>query len=416
MTDLSGLITTECAECLSWDICHENIEMNCPDSLLFVPAVPILLSQLYFAYTKSYINQQTHIYPPEFICFHDTFCSMFSIDNTTIRLNNLTCHKSEIFELGSHQFSNQFSIDQYLQLIHSRLWPCSSISNDYYTYCDEYHLFQCINTSKCISKYRLLDGINDCFYGDDEQIDVVSRFVQLDQDIHFFKCASSNMYISSRLVENDICDCPKNEDQMCDDEDSNIRYFKTHLSFQTVCDGFTELTPVIIDEQEMTDETNCDQWPCNNIYTRCDMIWNCYDGSDEMNCNYQIIHNCSSYNRVCVSPTTNNLTCIPVDKLNDGHVDCLGATDEVRVCRVSDWYSKRDRFYCRNDTINPCLDNHRLCDGKDDCLYGDDEQFCQRLIVASSLNSLCYYIRFFSATDVDKYFCVNEFLVATNPR
>ena len=33
-----------------------------------------------------------------------------------------------------------------------------------------------------------------------------------------------------------------------------------------------------------TDETECEQWECNNIYTHCDEIWNCPNGEDEIGC------------------------------------------------------------------------------------------------------------------------------------
>ena len=43
----------------------------------------------------------------------------------------------------------------------------SSIYNDS-EFCNISIMYQCINSSKCISKNRLFDGVEDCYYGDDE--------------------------------------------------------------------------------------------------------------------------------------------------------------------------------------------------------------------------------------------------------
>ena len=37
-----------------------------------------------------------------------------------------------------------------------------------------------------------------------------------------------------------------------------------------------------------TDETECEQWECNNIYTHCNGIWNCPNGADEIGCDFII--------------------------------------------------------------------------------------------------------------------------------
>ncbi|CAF4900439.1 unnamed protein product [Rotaria sp. Silwood1] len=39
-----------------------------------------------------------------------------------------------------------------------------------------------------------------------------------------------------------------------------------------------------IDGSNYTDEMNCQDWPCNNAYTRCDGKWNCRNAVDEANC------------------------------------------------------------------------------------------------------------------------------------
>ncbi|CAF4566598.1 unnamed protein product, partial [Rotaria sp. Silwood2] len=103
-----------------------------------------------------------------------------------------------------------------------------------------------------------------------------------------------------------------------------------NISFQTICYGFTELLPITVEDR---DETECEQWSCNNIYTRCDGLWNCPHGEDEIGCNLSSILNCSSDQHICVSPHTNQLICLPMKKANYDKIDCLGATDEPTLCQ-----------------------------------------------------------------------------------
>ncbi len=42
------------------------------------------------------------------------------------------------------------------------------------------------------------------------------------------------------------------------------------IPFRELCDRQIHMFPVIIDGQNHTDETDCEHWPCNNFYTRCD--------------------------------------------------------------------------------------------------------------------------------------------------
>ncbi|CAF4239850.1 unnamed protein product, partial [Rotaria sordida] len=159
------------------------------------------------------------------------------------------------------------------------------------------------------------------------------------------------------------------------DEDENIALARTKLLFQHVCDGLTHLIPINNDKQNETDETECEQWPCNNIYTHCDGIWDCPKGEDETGCYSFTTLNCSLNQHLCVLPDTNQFTCIPLEKINDNNIDCLGATDERTLCQKYNYAYNYRSFLCKNSSSQRCINLAHLCNGKFDCEYGDDEQF-----------------------------------------
>jgi hypothetical protein len=68
---------------------------------------------------------------------------------------------------------------------------------------------------------------------------------------------------------------------LCEDENLDIDYLQKNILFQHISDGFIDLLPITIAEQN---ETECKLWKCDNIYTRCNNIWNCPNGADESVC------------------------------------------------------------------------------------------------------------------------------------
>jgi hypothetical protein len=222
-----------------------------------------------------------------------------------------------------------------------------------------------------------MDGIDDCPRNDDESITRINNADILKQVLkNHFKCQTSNKYIPQSSIANGICDCGKIEPTWCEDEDLNMNYIRRNISFQTICDGFIELSPILINGRNETDETECEEWLCNNIYTRCNNLWNCPNGEDEIGCDPSPPLNCSSNEHICVSPRTNQLMCLPLTKINDGNADCLGGFDEPTLYR-----RKYDRvsfydFHCMNDSSKSYVDYYWVCNARKDCAYGDDEQFC----------------------------------------
>ncbi|CAF4707426.1 unnamed protein product, partial [Rotaria sp. Silwood2] len=144
-------------------------------------------------------------------------------------------------------------------------------------------MYQCTNSRKCISKQRLLDDFRDCPENDDEEY---NQSCSLHDAHQRFQCRYENQKkcLAFLVFGNIIKDCEDGEDEIFELEQYNAVY----ISFQKICDGMVDLLPLAIDGQYETDETNCKYWPCNNIYTRCNKVWNCKNGVDEMSCSHTI--------------------------------------------------------------------------------------------------------------------------------
>jgi hypothetical protein len=210
------------------------------------------------------------------------------------------------------------------------------------------------------------------------------------------------MSIASHLIANGACYCAEScDDQINDDE----RYIQTHISFQTICDGFIELQPTMIDSKEETDETECEQWPCNNIYTHCDGIWNCNNGEDELGCNQSSLLNCKLNEHVCISSSTYQFICLPLNKASDNIVDCFGGTDEPHLCqrpKFDRFPSRKGMFFCIRASSN-CTDTLGLC-GSPICDDGDDINFCTINNVTNTYIN-CNVQNALLRSDIEKYIC-----------
>ncbi|CAF1395968.1 unnamed protein product, partial [Didymodactylos carnosus] len=132
-------------------------------------------------------------------------------------------------------------------------------------------------------------------------------------------------------------------------------------------------------------ETNCEYWPCNTHYTRCDKVWNCYNGIDKLNCSYVTYpYKCKDNKHYCVR--IDNIThdtnlyqqisygCLPLKLAGNDQINCLGSTDERDYCRLNYPNESNRRYRCLNDTT--CIDINRLCDCMSDCPLRDDEGIC----------------------------------------
>ncbi|CAF1300953.1 unnamed protein product, partial [Didymodactylos carnosus] len=297
-----------------------------------------------------------------------------------------SCGDGQCIENLKESFTNNQCYNTYDKAYLSQI--SEKNDNIYHEKCKN-GLFRCsvtLNLSTCISNERLLDGFTDCGNSRDETIDYTDVCALNLSDR--FQCINTNQCIPRRMINNKNSDCLDESDEYhlpsCGRErnpvfNEFVCYWlrgdiklKLAIPFLKLCDGIVDLK----EHRNMTDETNCEQWPCHTTLTNCSGTWNCPNAVDEINCtNYEKHFGLCSYNEsYCVQKPFDNMTCYNLELAGDNVNNCLGNVDE-RVngyCRLAYPGRRRQRFQCQNSSI--CLDPKQLCDCRQDCPYGDDEK------------------------------------------
>ncbi|CAF1466728.1 unnamed protein product [Rotaria sp. Silwood1] len=366
-----------CSTICQKSTCLKIIQNTCPD-MFYIPNFPIFFRNIYMAHTKNdSLIFATGNFTFPYVCYNNSRYDEYFSDQTKILFKNRTCFRPSLSR--QHLFPFYSWTLQYfpsLYQLFDQLKKYNTFINYTSEICNRTNMYQCVNSSKCISVNHFMDGNLDCPQKDDEDIMQINSINMAKFLKNHFKCNISNKYLHHWYVQDGYCHCPVYYSDWCEDEHFDINYAVQNISFQSICNGFTQLIPINIEGTNETDETECQQWPCNNIYTHCDDIWHCPNGEDEIGCDLSSTLNCFKDHHKCVSPDTNQLICLPVEKANDGKIDCLGATDEPIVCKTIDRLNIIYKFYCDNKIFNQCNDWLTLCDGIRDCDHGEDEQFC----------------------------------------
>jgi len=269
-------------------------------------------------------------------------------------------------------------------------------------------MYQCKSSSKCIAQIRLFDNKDDCDYGDDELWISPDYNCPIKSPQMYVNCTMNNTCISRKVLNDRSCHCRTVDDyDLCDHKAEQLDLTGYQISFPIICDNHTELQPILINGQYETDETNCEQWVCNNIYTRCNGAWNCFNGEDELDCYPPAIMNCPVHSYVCLSTTTYDFMCLSATKLNDGNIDCLGAIDESQFCRYNKSAYSRNLFYWNNKGDSSCTSSMELCNGISICSQFEDEKFCYFLFTINLFDPSgnCETENILHCSDAEKYFC-----------
>ncbi|UJR24256.1 hypothetical protein I4U23_027223 [Adineta vaga] len=339
-------------EFFSW---INSAEIDCPKYLFVFPLTPVLFNHIYFLYQISRMNSEALFHPPLYICFNSKLCPFMNatiiviLGRTCVDFNKEFRHVSSISQTWNKTYEiirKYFSIRCPLSLMN-----CSH----------DLLLYQCLFFSKCISISRLLDGRIDCPLRDDEMYD--NSCLLNDIKTCRFKCLNENKCINKFLINDKISDCSDSSDEL----HSTQYYLQNHLVFKVLCDGIEDMIPILIDGHNQSDETNCEEWPCNNHYTRCNFVWNCPKGEDELDCN-NLLFKCPLNHHSCISPLTHELFCLSIEYINNNIIDCIGATDEQEFCRLKYSLEKRNRYRCWNSDECTNIETIRHCDS-----YIDDK-------------------------------------------
>ena len=281
LLSFTSSIDPRCPDLCPNKVCQQTINGKCPEVIL-TPANALAFGHMYLAYSKTTIVNSTHTIYPHYVCYKDTLCGGFLPNKTLLAFNNLTCRRLEDFPVSFVSAGRFSRIDIHLRPLYTQLHQCNTIAHRNFVRCNSSMTYQCRNSLKCISKYRLCDGKNDCDYKDDEDCPLINGTCSTHPSDVLFPCTESGKCISLNLIDNGVCDCGRDQYGLCDDESSILRSIRKDISFPTICDGFLEVMPVVIDGRNETDESECQHWQCNNTYTRCDGHWNCFNGADEV--------------------------------------------------------------------------------------------------------------------------------------
>ncbi|CAF1353214.1 unnamed protein product [Adineta steineri] len=377
LTELDTEVDGNSCEIWLMNISIDAIHEEC-DSFFQFPTVPIHAPHIRFFYENFHLNRSVdEFFFPNYICYDQQLCHHMKPD--LIR-ENLTC-----LDVSELKLRMNYIMESWIEIIEAteqHFRPCLIYHVSYENKTKDStiysSLYKCQNSSKVISTSRIRDRQIDCF--------------QLDDETYEHSCQLNDKY-RVRCGETNTCWSPILKNGVC-----LLHGEYGVVSFDRFCNGVKEYSYNDHDGIKHDDEEGCEIWLCNNMYSRCDGYWACKDGRDEDNCGHS---KCPSGTHACVDPFNYTVSCLPAERVNNGNVDCFGASDEQHECRRL--YPPTDisaRFRCSTD--NECLSSFQLCDDELDCPKSreDEGELCYIFQVFNCKNDLVY-----NRNDVEQVLC-----------
>ncbi|CAF4037284.1 unnamed protein product, partial [Adineta steineri] len=301
------------------DCSRENLSSkNCTLEDLSFPLEPIFNGYFQpFYSTESLIKCDNDDIWPTYICTNPRLC--LYLPNTTHHMNGLDCCPPPGFLY--HDSDLSFRLTENSEI-------CALMGN-INKYKSNPSLFYCEKSDKYISKHRLIDGIQDCYYNEDESYNDSCSL----NDTQRFNCTSETKCLSLIGIGLDRPQCKNKEDLEIDNPEMFV--------YIRLCNHIYDYPE--LEQDNKNDETNCQWWPCHTPYTRCDNVFQCANGIDELNCPNV---NCNINEFKCqIMNSPNNYYCIPQQYIYEKPVDCINHD-------FSDDSLYRNVFYSNNLTFN----------------------------------------------------------------
>ena len=352
------------------------------------PRIPILHPPVRLIYSKYSFDS----YLPKYICYETPdACPMYPA-MTSLLLDNssvLYCRNYTHFPLNSWK-EKDYDFHKFIAQLQNILSYCTlncPVNND--------NLFRCNASQQCLSPHRVLNGEDDCVGNEKEDekslriwssalsecllcgLHEKTKCIHRKQALTF----GTQKLCAARTPILELLRCEIQGELGCRFIRGEVSTLQEYFVFQEHCNLNTEsITTVILE----ADRVACveRQYECNTRYGQCDCSWQCKSGEDELNCKERqtnpINTGCKANEHYCYRPEINSIIrrCLHKSRINDGVIDCLGATDErLGHCPLTFPGEPDRRFHCRNSSL--CVPIHDVCDGRSDCPSGDDEWPCQ---------------------------------------
>ncbi|CAF2543175.1 unnamed protein product [Rotaria sp. Silwood2] len=328
---------------VTWDTNCELLANSCLDKWLTLPEYPVMYGYFQFVYlTNRSINQFKTSIVPDFVCFDAEKCPALLSRIVPIKIiDGLTCCRTFdlIFEYPIDQFHMLNTM--FFDLYHA----CSTTGNE--MSCANSSYFHCNQSLKCISYHRVGDGFIDCYYNEDESFSTCHL-----NDSNRLMCTSDpTKCLLPVAIGDGLRNCPNGEDE----SDKYIYDIQRPIPFSSICD--TSLGIKEADGNE-TDETNCEWWPCDTAYSHCNVVWDCYNGIDELNCSDT---DCSLNEFQCKNDNLNLTYCLPlIHMFHKLRNDCTNYNALIRELYFYNGTSDISKsFYSFNKS--KCITKDNIC-------------------------------------------------------